>query len=208
MSAIALSGNVGLVALSLLTANLLLGLLISVRYSPWRFWPHKRINIFRIHNQTGFAALAACILHPILLLFSRRAGFDWLDLVFPAWAPRQPTINLLGAVGVYTLGFVLITSHYRVELGRRRWKTLHFSTYLMAGAIFVHGLLTDPHLNGTPFQPLDGGKLFVEGCILIVAAAVWLRVRHARRKSRAMAPAPAKENLETLTEETTTEGTL
>ncbi len=208
MSAIALSGDVGLVALFLLTANLLLGLLISVRYSPWRYWPHKRVNIFRIHNQTGFAALAACILHPILLLFSHRAGFDWLDIVFPAWAPRQPTINLLGAMGLYTLVFVLITSHYRIEIGRHRWKTLHFSTYLLAATAFLHGLLTDPHLNGTPFQPLDGEKLFVEACVLVVAAAVWLRMRHAKRKSRAARPAGSPGTLEPLAEETTTEGTL
>ena len=208
MSAIALSGDVGLVALFLLTANLLLGLLISVRYSPWRFWPHKRINIFRLHNQTGFAALGACILHPILLLFSHHAGFDLLDVVFPACAPRQPTINLLGAIGLYTLVFVLVTSHYRVALGRRRWKTLHFSTYLLAGTAFLHGLLTDPHLNGTPFQPLDGEKLFVEACLLIVATAVWLRVRHARRKSRRTRRAVSPGNLDPLAEETTPEGTL
>jgi DMSO/TMAO reductase YedYZ heme-binding membrane subunit len=208
LSAIGLSGDVGLVALFLLTTNLLLGLLISVRYSPWRYWPHKRINIFRLHNQTGFAALAACMLHPILLLFSRRAGFDWLDIVFPAWAPRQPTINLLGAIGLYTLGFVLITSHYRVQLGRRRWKTLHFSTYLLAGVVFLHSLLTDPHLNGTPFQPLDGEKLFVEGCILIVLSAVWLRIRHARRRSRRAPSTDSAEQIEPLAEETTPEGTL
>lgn len=185
LTAIDLSGDVGLVALSLLTLNLLLGLLISTRYSPWRSWPHRRINIFRIHNQTGIAALSASALHPLILLLSATAGFGWLDLVFPAWAPSQPTINLLGAAGLYCLVLVVVTSQYRVELGRRRWKTLHYTTYAVAGFVFVHSLLTDPLLKNSPVDFLDGEKLFVGACILLVAAGTALRIRYALRKRRA-----------------------
>jgi len=184
LTSIDLSGDVGGVAISLLSLNILLGLLISTRYNPWRSWPHRRINIFWIHNQTGWAALCAAVLHPLLLLFSTRAGFNWLDIVFPAWAPKQPKIFLIGAAAIYTLVFVLITSHYRVQLGRRRWKTLHFSTYLLAALAFTHGLLTDPNLRGRPVNFLGGGKMFVEFCILVVLSGIFLRVRYALRKTR------------------------
>lgn len=184
MTAIGLSGDAGEVALCLLTINILLGLLISVRYSPWRSWPHRRINIFWVHNQTGWLALGVAVLHPVLLLFSRRAGFNWVNVVFPAWAPKQPTVDLLGAAGIYCLCLVLITSHYRVQLGRRRWKALHFTTYALAGFVFIHSLLTQPHLNGRPVNLLDGGKLFAEGCLVVVLAAIVLRVRYALRKRR------------------------
>lgn len=184
MTAIDLSGDAGIVAISLLSLNILLGLLISTRYSPWRNWPHRRINIFWIHNQTGMAALCVAVLHPLILLFSATAGFHWLDIVFPAWAPKQPKIFLIGAAAIYTLAFVLITSHYRVQLGRRAWKRMHFSAYLLAGLAFTHGLLTDPHLRGEPVNFMGGGKLFVEFCILVVASAIFLRLRHAMRKMR------------------------
>ena len=198
MTAIDLSGDVGIVALSLLTLNILLGLLISVRYSPWRYWPHRRMNIFWIHNQTGFAALAVSILHPLILLFSATAGFHWLDVVFPAWAPRQPIVNLFGAAAVYTLAFVLVTSHYRVEIGRRTWKKLHFTTYILAGCVFVHSLLTDPHLNGSPLDLFDGEKVFVEACMVVVLVATVLRLRYTLQKRRRVA----------LPAEAVTEGTL
>lgn len=192
MSAIDLSGDVGLVAVTLLTLNILLGLLISVRYSPWRYWPHRRMNIFWIHNQTGFAALAMSVLHPLILLFSATAGFHWLDIVLPAWAPSQPVINLFGAAGVYVLVFVLLTSRYRVEIGRRTWKKLHFATYLLAGFVFIHSLLTQPQLNGRPVDFLDGEKLYIEACLLVVIAAALLRLRYAVRKRRRLAlPAEA-----------------
>ncbi len=198
MTAIDLSGDVGLFALSLLTLNILLGLLISVRYSPWRYWPHRRVNIFWVHNQTGLAALAVSVLHPVILLFSATAGFHWLDVVFPAWAPRQPVVNLFGTAAIYTLAFVLVTSHYRVEIGRRTWKKLHFTTYLLAGLVFVHSLLTEPHLNGAPVDLLDGEKLFVEACLLVVLIATLLRFNYAMRKKRRVS----------LPAETAAEGTL
>jgi sulfoxide reductase heme-binding subunit YedZ len=119
-------------------------------------------------------------------------------VVFPAWAPQQPTIDLLGALALYCLGFVLLTSHYRVVLGRRTWKTLHFTTYFLAGFVFVHSLLTDPRLNDSRVDYLDAGKLFVEACLLIVVVAVILRARHGVRKARRV-PFPA---------ESITEGTL
>lgn len=184
MTAIDLSADAGQVAITLLCVNILLGLLISARYSPWRNWPHQRINIFWLHNQTGLAALSVAVLHPVILLFSSTAGFHLLDIAFPAWAPKQPVINLIGAGGLYTLAFVLITSYYRVQLGRRTWKTLHYTTYLVAGFAFVHGVLTDPHLSGGPVDYLDGGKVYIEICMLVVLAAVYLRVRYALRKAR------------------------
>jgi len=42
LSAIELSSDIGLVAVFVLTANILLGLLLSVRYNPWTHWPHRK----------------------------------------------------------------------------------------------------------------------------------------------------------------------
>ena len=53
MTALDLSADVGLLAVFLATANICLGLLIAVRYSPRRLWPHRRINIFAIHLLAG-----------------------------------------------------------------------------------------------------------------------------------------------------------
>ena len=57
MSLLELSSDVGLVAVWLLSLNLALGLLLGLRYNPWKHWPHRRFNYFRIHNWTGYVAL-------------------------------------------------------------------------------------------------------------------------------------------------------
>lgn len=100
MSAIDLSSDVGLAACGLLTLNILLGLLLSMRYNPWTHWPHHRFNYFRVHNWTGYVALAVSALHPVIALFSSTADFRVFDVVIPVQLPKQPLVNSLGAIGL------------------------------------------------------------------------------------------------------------
>src|ERR1700752_391050 len=62
VSILDLSNDSGLCAICLLTLNILLGLLLSVKYNPVRRWPHRRINTVRLHNWTGYTALAVSFL--------------------------------------------------------------------------------------------------------------------------------------------------
>jgi methionine sulfoxide reductase heme-binding subunit len=184
MNAIDLSADVGLVAVGLVTLNLAVGLLIAVRYSPWRYWPHRRFNIFRIHNWTGYGVLAACILHPVVLLFSSTARFRIVDVFCPVHSPSQPLENTIGAIALYCIAIVVITSYFRLQLGRRLWKSFHFVIYAAAVALFWHSIFTDPNLKNTPLDPFDGEKVYIEICCVLIAAFGWLRWRHTVRKQR------------------------
>ena len=182
LTALDVSSAIGLTALGLLTGNILLGLLVSSGYNPVRQWPRRRIKLFTLHNWTGYAALAVAVLHPITVLFSTTAGFRVLDLVLPIWSPTQPFENTLGAVALYLVAFAVLTSYFRHVFGFHRWKQLHYTTYAAAATFFVHGLLTDPELKNRPVDWLDAEKVFVEVCLLLVAAATLWRVEHGRRR--------------------------
>ena len=182
MSAVELSGDIGLVAVGLLTTNILLGLLISVGYNPMRRWPRQRVKLFTLHNWTGYTALAAASLHPIVILFSATAGFGLRDVVWPIWSPSQPIVNTIGAAGLYLVAFAVLTSYFRHVFGFHRWKQLHYTTYAAAVTFFAHSLFTDPLLKNRPVDWTDAEKVFIEICLLLVAAgAVW-RVTYARRR--------------------------
>ena len=189
MNAIDLSADVGLVAVGLVTLNLGIGLLIALRYSPWKFWPHRRFDIFRIHRWTGYAVFATSILHPVVLLFSSTARFRILDIFYPLHSPSQPLENTIGAIALYGIVIVVITSYFRLQLGRRLWKSFHFVIYAAAIALFWHGILTDPNLKNTPLDPLDGEKVFIEACCLFVAVLGFLRCRYGVRKAHIRAKA-------------------
>lgn len=178
-----LSAYVGLVAVGAFTLNLFLGTLLIFRYSAVRQWPHRRFNYFRWHNWCGYLALTAAIVHPVILLFNRDPKFRFLDLVYPVHSPLQPLENSVGAVALYVLAVVVVTSYFRIALGRRIWKAFHFAVYFAAAALLFHSLLTDPDLKTGRVDWLDGGKLFVEMCALVAVALSIFRWRHARKKS-------------------------
>lgn len=181
-TAIDVSSTLGLCAMYLVTLNILLGLLISTRYNPMRQWPRRRINIFKVHNWNAYLALCVAFLHPATLLLSSTAGFKVGDVLWPLNSPGQTLYNCLGAATFYLLAFVVVTSYFRRRLGHKRWKPLHYAAYATAAVLFVHGILIDPKLKNEPTDFLDGEKVQVElCCVLVIVATAW-RVRHGLRK--------------------------
>ena len=185
MSSLELSSDVGIVAVFVLTFNILLGLLMGVKYNPWRSWPHRRINYFRIHNWTGYVALALSVLHVILLLLSTEANFRLVDVLYPMVGPKQPVINTLGAAALYVLIVVVTTSYFRAAIGHDRWRIIHYGTYLTATLFLIHGIWSDPSLKDRPIDYLDAEKAGIEICLLIVVVASFFRWRTAMRRRKA-----------------------
>jgi len=190
MSAIEISSYFGLAAMTLLTLNILLGLVMSVKYNPVREWPHRRINTFKIHNWTAYIALTIAAIHPVIILFSSTAKFGLIDIIYPVNAPKQPWINVLGALALYSLAFVVLTSYFRRELGRKTWKSLHFTAYATAMLFYIHGIFTDPNLKDNPIDFLDGEKVYVELCMLLVLFAIAWRIRWQLRQPPARVHRP------------------
>lgn len=188
MNAIDLSSFAGLTAMVLLTVNILLGLLVTTNYNPARQWPRRKLPVplFRIHNWTGYTAVAVVCLHPVILLFAepKIGRFFPRDIVLPLWSPGQTTYNCLGAVAFYGFALVVVTSYLRPKLGYRPWKKLHYTAYGAAIVMFVHGAVIDQNLKNGALDLLDGEKVLVEGCFAaVVAASVW-RWRRGTEKQR------------------------
>jgi predicted ferric reductase len=188
-TAIDVSAILGLIAVGVLTAQILLGLLLSVGYNPVRRFPNRRIKLFTFHNWLGYIGLSAALVHPLVLLLSSTAGFTLFDVLVPVESPTQPIPNTLGAIALYLVAFVVLTSYLRKLFGRHRWKQLHYVAYAAAIVFYVHGTWADPLLKNRFPDFVDAEKAYVEGCALLVAAATFWRFRYGR--ARRPNPAPA-----------------
>ncbi len=177
MTLLDLCSYIGLGATGAVTVNLLLGMLMALRYSPVRAWPHRRINVFLLHRGTAWIAVVLTVTHPLVLLFIRAPRFRAVDLVWPIHSPLQPWINFAGAGAAYLVLLVFLTSLVRTRLGRSLWRAIHYCVFPAAVFIFLHSLLTDPLLKDGHPDLLDGGKVFVESCALLSLAAVAVRWR-------------------------------
>src|SRR5580658_5195081 len=177
MTLLDLCSYLGLGAAAGAAINLLLGLLISLRYSPVRFWPHLRINLFAFHQWTAYATILLVLTHPLVLLFLDKPVFRVFDILLPIQSPLQPLINLAGAGAMYLLLVVFVTSLLRSRIGRPLWRRLHYLVFPAAVLVFVHSIFTDPNLKDGHPDLLDGGKIFVEILALVCFFAITLRIR-------------------------------
>jgi predicted ferric reductase len=185
-TAIDISSVVGLIAVGIFTAQILLGLLLSVGYNPRRKFPRLNVKLFTFHNWLGYIGLATAFTHPMILLLSSTAGFRLFDIFVPIWSPTQPFPNTLGAIALYLVALVVVTSYLRRLYAHHTWKLLHYTAYGAAAVFYVHGTLADPQLQNRPIDFIDAEKAYVEGCgLLVVGATVW-RYR-ARRGPRGRA---------------------
>src|ERR1700710_3031477 len=151
------------------TAQILMGLLLSVGYNPIRQWPRQRwIKLFTFHNWLGYLGLATALVHPLILIASSEAGFRLFDVLVPIWSPTQPIPNTLGAIALYLVAFVVLTSYFRRMFGRHRWKQLHYTAYAAAAVFCLHGVWADPELHNRAPDFIDGEKVYVEACALLI----------------------------------------
>jgi len=182
MDLVDLSAYAGLAAVSLATANLLIGLLMAVRYSPVKYWPHRHFNLFYAHRITAYATITLTLIHPLILLFVRRVPFRVVDILLPIHSPLQPLQNTLGAIALYLLAIVVVTSLYRLSIGRKWWKRTHLLVYPAALLLFIHGVFTDSELKTGRADLLDGEKVFVEICFLVILFASLASIRIRRKR--------------------------
>lgn len=195
-----LCSYIGLGAAGAAGLNLLLGTLISLRYSPVRNWPHRRLNVFAFHQWTAYCAIVLMLAHPLVLLFIDKPRFRVFDILVPVESPLQPLINVAGAAAMYLLLLVFVTSLLRSRVGRPLWRRLHYLVFPAAILLFIHSILTDPDLKDGHPDLLDGGKVFLEilalVCFLAVAVRVHLRGRGLRARESRNAAAVAATRIE------------
>ena len=177
ISLLDLCSYLGLGAVGAASINLLLGMLLSLRYSPVQRWPHRKIKLFALHQWTAYLTIAFTLTHPLVLLFLDKPHFRLYDIVWPIQSPLQPYINLAGAAALYLLLLVFVSSLLRTQIGRPLWRSLHYLVFPAAVLLLVHSVLTDPNLKDGHPDLLDGGKVFVEGASAVSLIAVGIRYR-------------------------------
>ncbi len=180
MTLLDLCSYLGLGAVGAVAVNMVLGVLIALRYSPIRLWPHRHIDVFALHRWTAYLAVLLAFAHPAVLLFLRRPQFSVVQVLWPLHSYLQPKLNTAGAAALYLLLIVLVSSLARARMSRALWRNLHWLVYPAAALMLLHSFLTDPELKDGHPDLLDGGKVFIAiTCVLLFAAGV---ARYVSRK--------------------------
>jgi len=162
----------GLVALGLLTASVLLGVLEVKRWSSTR-WP--RFVTAGLHRNLSLLAVAFLGVHIATAVIDGFAPIGWLDAVVPFHSPYRPLWLGLGAVATDLLIALIVTSLLRGRIGYQAWRAIHWTAYACWPVALVHGLGTGSDTK------LGWVVALYLGSLLAVAAAVWWRLAEAWR---------------------------
>jgi methionine sulfoxide reductase heme-binding subunit len=127
----------GVVALILLTATVVLGLVNRSRVTS-DGWP--RFVIDRLHRNASLLAVVFLCVHIFTAVTDSFVSISLVDAVVPFHGSYRPFWVGLGAVAVDLLVAVLITSLVRVRLGVKAWRSVHWLAYLAWPVAVAHGL--------------------------------------------------------------------
>jgi ferric reductase like protein len=166
-----LTRGTGLVALVLLTAGLVLGIVEVTRWTSPRF---PRFVTAALHKNISLLVLVFLAIHIVTAIADSFAPIGWLDVVVPFHSPYRPVWLGLGAVAVDLLLALTITSLLRHQLGYRTWRAVHWASYACWPVAFLHSL-------GTGSDARVRWSLILNlACLAAVVGAVAWRLSTAR----------------------------
>jgi sulfoxide reductase heme-binding subunit YedZ len=170
----------GIVALVILTASVIWGLLYSTRILNGRPTPKWLLDL---HRFLGGLAVTFTVVHLVGLVADNYVHFGLAQLFVPLASEWKPGPVAWGVVGFYLLIAIEGTSLIMRRLPRRLWKFVHLGSYALFWIAVVHGASA-----GTD----AGNGLYRAGTVAAVLTVVFLtayrvltsrRVRQASRQS-------------------------
>ena len=163
----------GIVALLLLTAVLVLGILVN---RQGRLPGLPRFAVTSLHRNISLLAVAFIAVHVLTAVLDTYVNIPILSSVIPFASAYERLWLSLGAIAFDLMLAMIITSLLRGRLNRVLWRAIHLLAYLSWPVAFAHSIGSSRDLQ-------HGWMLdLAVGCALIVAAAVIWRLAHAARQ--------------------------
>jgi methionine sulfoxide reductase heme-binding subunit len=163
----------GIVALLLLTAVLVLGILVS---RQGRLPGLPRFAVTNIHRNLSLLSVAFIAVHIFTAVLDTFVSIPLLSAVIPFASGYERLWLGLGAISFDLMLAMIVTSLLRGRMNRILWRAIHLLAYLSWPIAFAHSIGSSKDLQ-------QGWMLdMAVGCAVIVAAAVLWRLAHAARQ--------------------------
>jgi methionine sulfoxide reductase heme-binding subunit len=182
----------GLVAFALLTIAVTLGLALSTRLLGNR----RGKMLLGWHQTIIWTALAMLVVHGAALALDPVMRFGFVGVLVPGMAPWRPLPVAAGIVTAWIMLALAASFHVRRRIGPRRWRLMHYASFVAFTIGLYHALNVGTDLTGTR------GLIFAG---IVAAPVVWLAyarillpgsaARHAPVRTTPAAPSPTLQRL-------------
>jgi sulfoxide reductase heme-binding subunit YedZ len=167
----------GVVALLLLTAVMLLGLLVN---RQGRLPGLPRFAVSGLHRNLSLLAAVFVVLHVVTAVLDTYVSIPITAAVVPLASSYERFWLGLGAVSFDLMLATIVTSLLRRHLSRRAWRAVHLLAYVSWPVAWVHSIFASGDLRH--------GALFILAlccAIAIVIGVIWRLAAAARDVPRA-----------------------
>ena len=135
-----LSRSSAMVAYTLLWLSMALGLTLTGKIA--RLWPGGPTAL-DMHQHTSVLGLAFGLFHALILLGDGYINYSLRSVLVPfASATYRPLWVGLGQVALYGLAVITLSFYLKHWIGRRAWRAIHYSSFLMFVLCLAHGVLS------------------------------------------------------------------
>jgi predicted ferric reductase len=167
----------GVVALLLLTAVMMIGILIN---RQGRLPGLPRFAVTNLHRNLSLMAVVFIVIHVVTAVLDGYVSIPLVSGIIPFTSGYEGFWLGLGAISLDLMLALIVTSLIRGRLSRRLWKAVHWLAYASWPIAFAHSIG-----SGTDLQ---GGLLLglaVVCAVALAAALTWRLVTAARDVPRA-----------------------
>lgn len=150
-----LSRSAGTIAYFLLAASTLWGLLLSTKILKAQI---PAALALALHNILSWLAILFTGIHALALLWDSYYTYSLADLTVPFLGPYRPGWVGLGIIGFYLMFITSISFNFRKQIGQKRWRQLHYATYIVFVLATVHGAMAGTDSSNTGMKLLYWGS--------------------------------------------------
>jgi hypothetical protein len=90
-------------------------------------------------------------------------------LLLPLWTEHQPYANAFGALALYLIAVIVVSSYYKDKIKTSGMTHVSLPVLLCCGASDYSQRWTDPKLEDQPIDWFDAEKIFVLLCCSVIA---------------------------------------
>jgi methionine sulfoxide reductase heme-binding subunit len=160
-----MSRATGVVALLLLTAVMLLGLLVT---RQGRLPGLPRFAVSGLHRNLSLLATAFVAIHVLSAVTDGYVNIPVTAAVVPLASPYERLWLGLGAVSFDLMLAAVVTSLLRRHLSRKAWRTVHLTAYASWPAAWLHSVFAGGDLRHGVLSCLA-----IACAAAVIAAALW-----------------------------------
>jgi predicted ferric reductase len=175
------SRSTGVIALVLLTAVLVLGILVAHKRSLPGL---PRFGTAGLHRNLSLLAVLFVAVHVITAIADPYVTIGIAAAVIPFTSPYETFWLGLGAASLDLMAALIVTSLLRARIGRRTWRAVHWLSYAAWPVALAHSF-------GSSTDMQHGWLMWlgIACAVAVAAAAIWRVVAALNRPQRAQLPA-------------------